>query len=142
LIFIEAALAIIIVISVVFFLLGLVSQKGKAPGLENGRLKDVDSKPNVASSEDGTQPERHVEPLAATLKQAKAAVIAQGGTITSESDDYISATFMSRIFKFVDDVELRRDGDKTHIRSASRVGYSDNGVNAKRVEAIRVTLNP
>jgi len=39
----------------------------------------------------------------------------------------------------MDDVEfLLDDGTKTiHIRSASRVGYSDLGVNRKRVEAIR-----
>lgn len=139
-IFLKTFLVILVIISVAFFLLGLMSQKGKAPGMENGRLKDVGSKPNVVCSEDGTQPERYVEPLNATLKQAKAAVIALGGTITSESDDYISATFMSKLFKFVDDVELRRDGEKTHIRSSSRVGYSDNGINAKRVDAIRSAI--
>lgn len=139
-IFLKALVAILLVIGVVFFLLGLMSQKGKAPGMENGRLMDVGTKPNVVCSEPGTQPERYVEPLNATLKEAKVAVIALGGTITSESDDYISATFMSKLFKFVDDVELRRDGDKTHIRSSSRVGYSDNGINAKRVEAIRASL--
>jgi len=44
---------------------------------------------------------------------------------------------MSNIFKFVDDVEIRRDGNVCQIRSGSRVGYSDFGVNRKRVETIR-----
>jgi len=86
------------------------------------------------------QPEKQVAPLSASLAEAKAAIIKTGGTITSESDDYISATYMSGLFKFVDDVELRPDGDVVHIRSASRVGYSDRGVNKKRVEAIRAAL--
>ena len=48
---------------------------------------------------------------------------------------------MSKIFKFVDDVEIRHDkANIWHIRSASRVGYSDRGVNRKRVEAIRAQL--
>ena len=70
------------------------------------------------------------------------AITATGGTITSETDSYLSATYMSKIFKFVDDVEIRHDKDNIwHIRSASRVGYSDRGVNKKRVEAIRSKLS-
>jgi len=65
-----------------------------------------------------------------------------GGVITSESSDYISATFMSSLFKFVDDVELRPGAaGEVHIRSASRVGYSDRGVNRKRVDAIRAKMS-
>jgi len=72
------------------------------------------------------------------MAQAKAALTSLGGTITSESDDYISATFTSSLFKFVDDVELRPGDDGVvHIRSASRVGYSDRGANKKRIAAIR-----
>ena len=47
---------------------------------------------------------------------------------------------MSKIFKFVDDVEIRQDGDVCQIRSGSRVGYSDRGVNRKRVEIIRKAM--
>jgi len=48
---------------------------------------------------------------------------------------------MSKVFKFVDDVELRDAGKGVvHIRSASRVGYSDRGENKKRVERIRAAL--
>jgi uncharacterized protein (DUF1499 family) len=59
--------------------------------------------------------------------------------VITETENYIHATFTSRIFRFVDDVEFyfMRDAPVIHVRSASRVGYSDLGVNRKRVEKIR-----
>jgi len=123
-----------------FVLLGLLSQKGEAAGLREGKLTEPGTKPNVVCSEAGTQPERAVAPLKASFTDVAKAIEATGGTITSRSDDYLSATYMSLIFKFVDDVEIRRDGDLTQIRSASRVGYSDRGVNRKRVKEIRAYL--
>ena len=126
---------------VVFFLLGLKSQRGSAKGLVNGQLAECPSAPNCVSSEAGTQPEKLIDPIEGEMSDVKSAIVALGGTITSESDSYISATFMSSVFKFVDDVEIRPGEDGTvHIRSASRVGYSDRNVNRKRVEAIRTYL--
>ncbi len=138
--FAKGILYFILGVCLLFFLLGLKSQKGEAKGLVGGRLADAGTAPNCALSEAGTQPERAVLPLSATLQQAKAAIIATGGTITSQTDSYISATYMSKVFKFIDDVELRAEGDVVHIRSASRVGYSDRGENKKRVNAIRAAL--
>ena len=76
-------------------------------------------------------------PIKGKVADILLAIEATGGTITSRSDDYLSATYMSRLFKFVDDVEVRQDGAFCQIRSSSRVGYSDRGVNRKRVETIR-----
>jgi uncharacterized protein (DUF1499 family) len=64
--------------------------------------------------------------------------------ITAE-DNYIRAEFSSKLFGFVDDVEFYfPDTTSTkaiiHVRSASRVGYSDLGVNRKRIEQIRNRL--
>jgi uncharacterized protein (DUF1499 family) len=59
--------------------------------------------------------------------------------IVEETEDYIHAECRSRLFHFVDDVEMVLD-DKTkliHFRSASRLGRSDFGVNRKRMEQIR-----
>ena len=129
------------VIIVVFFLLGLKSQKGKAKGLVAGHLAPPSSAPNCVSSEVDVQPEKKVAPLNGSLDDIKAAIFATGGTITSETKSYLSATYMSKIFKFVDDVEIRHEKeDIWHIRSASRVGYSDRGMNRKRVEAIRAAI--
>ena len=54
-------------------------------------------------------------------------------------EDYIHAEFVSFIFRFVDDVEFYFDNAKNliQVRSASRTGYSDLGVNRRRVEEIR-----
>ena len=138
--FLKLIAGLIAAIFVLFIILGIKSQKGAALGIVKGTLSECPSSPNCASSEADVQPEKQVAPLSASLAKAKAAIIKTGGTITSESDDYISATYMSGLFKFVDDVELRPDGDVVHIRSASRVGYSDRGVNKKRIEAIRAAL--
>lgn len=134
---IELVILLFVSVSVMFFLLGLKSQKGSAPGLKDGRLAPCSSRPNCVSSEEDTQPEKQVAPIEASLTAVKEAIIATGGTITSETGDYVSATYMSKLYKFVDDVELRDAGDGViHIRSASRVGYSDRGVNRKRVATI------
>jgi len=126
---------------VLFFLLGLKSQKGKAKGLVNGHLASPSSAPNCVSSEVDVQPEKKVAPLNGSLDQIKAAIAGTGGVITSETESYLSATYMSKLFKFVDDVEVRHEKENIwHIRSASRVGFSDRGVNRKRVEAIRAVL--
>lgn len=131
-------------VSILFFLLGLVSQKGKSKGISNGCLADCPATPNAVSSEPGTQPEKLIKPLKANLDDVMEAIQKTGGVITSHSDDYVSATYMSGIFKFVDDVEVRVDKDAVedvcHIRSASRVGYSDRGANRRRVAAIRAAL--
>lgn len=128
-------------ICLLFFLLGLKSQKGKAKGLVSGHLAPPSSAPNSVSSEMNVQPEKQLAPLSGSLDQIKTAIKETGGTITSETDNYLSATYMSKIFKFVDDVEIRHETDNIwHIRSASRVGYSDRGVNRRRVEVIRAAI--
>jgi len=136
--FILSAIGLIIVL---FFLLGLKSQKGKAKGLIDGYLAEPGTAPNCVSSEVDVQPEKKVAPLNGSLEQIKAAITATGGVITSQTDSYLSATYMSKLFKFIDDVEVRHEKeDIWHIRSASRVGYSDRGVNRKRVEGIRAAI--
>lgn len=57
--------------------------------------------------------------------------------IVAANNAELHAEFRSRIFRFVDDVDLRLDGRVVQIRSASRTGYSDLGVNRARVEDVR-----
>jgi uncharacterized protein (DUF1499 family) len=59
--------------------------------------------------------------------------------VITDTGDYIHAEFTSRLFRFVDDVEFSFDDTNKLInfRSASRKGYSDLGVNRKRMEEIR-----
>jgi uncharacterized protein (DUF1499 family) len=73
----------------------------------------------------------------------KNALIGQSRTvITSETANTLHAEATSLVFRFVDDVDAILDADAKliHIRSASRVGYGDFGVNRKRVEALRSQL--
>ena len=121
-----------------FFALGLVSQNGSAPGLVDGRLAPCPDSPNCVSSEEGTAEAKRVETLPPDAWDQLPDVIASlGGSVTETHEDYIAAEFTSATFGFVDDVEFRRAEDGVHVHSASRVGYSDAGVNAQRVADIR-----
>jgi len=121
---------------------------GKLPesmGIKDGKLAECPDKPNCVSSM--TKDVSHfIEPFkyTADFKKAKSALVesikAQDrSVIISETENYIHAEFKSKVFRFVDDVEfLIDDNFKTiHLRSASRTGYSDMGVNRKRMENLR-----
>ncbi len=127
-------------------MLGQSSKSGQPPGLVSGRLAPCPAKPNCVSSEPGEDADHQIAPLdyAGTNPQEAWAKIQQvitelGGEVTVANDAYLAATFTSFLFRFVDDVECRLDPAKgqIQIRSASRVGHSDLGVNRKRTEAIR-----
>lgn len=62
--------------------------------------------------------------------------------VVRATDTYLHVTLKSRWFGFVDDLELLWDSstDRVAIRSASRTGYSDLGVNRRRVEHLRSQL--
>jgi uncharacterized protein (DUF1499 family) len=73
----------------------------------------------------------------------KIALLSQSRTvITNETSNTLHAQATSLVFRFVDDIDLIWDADAKviHIRSASRTGYSDFGVNRKRVEMLRMQL--
>lgn len=74
---------------------------------------------------------------------AKTTLLEMNAYIIKAENNYLAATFTSSLFKFVDDFELRldNDGNKLHIRSASRLGYSDFGVNKRRVEHFLELMN-
>jgi len=63
--------------------------------------------------------------------------------VVTAGDNYLHAEFRSRIFRFVDDVEFLVEPEAKRIgfRSASRVGYSDLGVNRRRMEEIRAAFD-
>ena len=105
-------------------------------------LKKCPDKPNCINTEYPEQT-RHYLPAIdfpdskkeQLLSQVKILIVNMGGVIIKEEKYYIAATFTSSLFKFIDDFELRQDNatHKLHIRSASRTGYSDFGVNKRRV---------
>ena len=63
--------------------------------------------------------------------------------IITETNNYLYAEFKSKLMGFVDDVEFLMDDSAKviHVRSASRLGESDLGVNRQRIETIRAKLN-
>ncbi|MEM7281170.1 MAG: DUF1499 domain-containing protein [Pseudomonadota bacterium] len=125
-----------------FFYLGQKSQSGEAAGLVDGRLSPCPSSPNCVSSEANTEDEKKVATLSSdSWAQIPGAITDMGGVVTTENATYIAAEFTSKTFKFVDDVEFRLAEDGVHVRSASRVGYSDRGVNSARVAALRAKLD-
>jgi uncharacterized protein (DUF1499 family) len=128
-----------------FFILGVMSKSGKAPGLIDGRLSPCPDKPNCVCSEHKDDAGHYVEPVIIpenntldTLPVLKNVIQGMGGSIQAESDNYLAATFSSAIFGFVDDLEIRIDTDQEvlHMRSASRVGHGDMGVNRHRTELL------
>lgn len=124
-----------------FFALGQYSQTGSAKGLVDGRLAPCPDSPNCVSSEAGTDPQKAVEPLPAEVwEDIPGAIAAEGGKVVRQDEDYLAAEFTSAVFGFVDDVEFRKSEEAVHIRSASRVGESDAGVNAARVKRLRAEL--
>ena len=105
--------------------------------------------PNCVQSIDTTDTDHYIEPLPLVTSPASAIqtvvqIIQQmpRTTVVTQTDHYLKAEFTSLIFRFVDDVEVLLDpaSQQFHIRSASRTGYGDFGVNRKRVEAIRSEL--
>jgi uncharacterized protein (DUF1499 family) len=117
-------------------------------GFREGRLQDCPLTSNCVSSEEKDRPS-YAEPLRfqsspeSAWKKTRQAVLDMGGRIAVEDAAYMHATFTSSFFRFVDDLQLRLDRKKREInfRAASRVGYSDLGVNRKRVEELRRRVN-
>ena len=139
-----------LVLSFALILLPCCGKRPERLGVVDGKLAPCPSSPNCVSSQsqDG---DHHVKPFeyAGSLIQAKEKLLEviramDRVKITTVEDDYVHAEFTSRIFRFVDDVEFYFDRDQNviHVRSASRVGYSDLGANRKRVEKIRRAFVP
>ena len=124
---------------------------GKRPsnlGVRDGKLAPCPSTPNCVCSQ-SEDAEHKIEPLTykstpqVAFSQLKQAIASQPRTkIITQSPNYLYAEFTSAIMKFVDDVEFYLDEDAKviHVRSASRLGQSDLGVNRKRIETIRAKL--
>jgi len=132
------------------FILGGVSRSGKVPGLVAGSLSGCPNKPNCVCSEQQDDTSHYIDPVIIPqdirpdpMPVLEKTIRDMGGSIQAENENYLAATFSSTIFGFVDDLELRIDPAQKviHIRSASRVGYSDAGVNRKRTALLKKTYH-
>ena len=127
----------------VIFIIASMSKPGHALGLnDEHQLVQCPTKPNCVSSEYPDDIDHYLEAVTVPLEISnmamsivKQAIEDLGGHIQTENADYIAATFSSRIFGFIDDIEYRFDREKQliHFRSAARTGYSDFSVNENRM---------
>jgi uncharacterized protein (DUF1499 family) len=147
--FLRIVLIVIAILTVAvlvrFAMLGHGSKSGQAPGLLSGSLAPCPDKPNCVCSEFGDAAVHYIAPLdyAGTPPEQAWGDVLQiikelGGEVVVANDEYIAATFSSSVFGFIDDVECRLEPSqkRIQIRSASRVGHSDLGVNRRRVETM------
>ena len=134
--------------------------QGTAPtdlGVHDGKLKPPSMTENSVTSQAALysdHPQRKyadIAPLAlkgdgpATLAKIKTIVEGMDGAKVVKSEPgYLYAQFTSKLMKYVDDVEFWFDpaANVIQVRSASRVGRGDLGVNRKRIEAVRAALDP
>ena len=133
-------------------LVGLSACAGTPPedlGVTNGQLKHCPTSPNCVSSQAGTEDERHF--IAAipytgekqdTLSRLLLVIQSMDRTKIAEcAEGYLRVEFSSAHLGFVDDVEFYfPEASFIHVRSASRMGYGDLGVNRERIERIKGLL--
>lgn len=119
---------------------------GKRPnnlGVKDGKLAPCPNSPNCVSSQ-SQDAQSQIAPLPpVAIAELKKIIEGMERTkIIEENDSYLYAEFTSKLMGYVDDVEfyLDRGQNVIHVRSASRLGKSDLGVNRKRVEEIRAKL--
>jgi uncharacterized protein (DUF1499 family) len=131
--------------------LGLFAGKPPANlGVKDGRLARCPGSPNcVASQADPADATHFIAPIAfkgdarAAWRALRETVAASERVkIVDEQDGYLRAEFATRLLGFVDDVEFLLDAPARviHVRSASRLGKHDLGVNRTRIEALRTRL--
>ena len=112
-------------------------------GVKDGKLAACPGTPNCVNSQSNDAQSKIDALPAVSITEIKGVVEAmEGTTIIEETDNYLYAEFKSKLMGYVDDVEFYRDeaNNLVQVRSASRLGKSDLGVNRKRVEEIRSKL--
>jgi uncharacterized protein (DUF1499 family) len=132
---------------------------GKAPtdlGVVNGRLKPPSRTENSVSSQARLYPDHPMKAYAEIAPipftgEGRAAIdrirgiveSTRGARVVRAEPTYLYAQFQTRWLKFVDDVEFFADEavKVVHVRSASRIGRGDLGVNRARIEAIRARFS-
>jgi len=129
------------------FLLSASCAAGEPTAKPNQILPCPDS-PNCVSSLSSDKA-HFIEPLhyAGSLADAKQRLIdilqnTKRVRLVKIEAQYIHAEFRSLVFRFIDDIEFYFPSEESiiHIKSASRTGYYDFGVNRRRVERLRSTF--
>ena len=141
----------IVITACALLLLGIIWLNGRIrpdTGLQNGALKPCPDSPNCVCSQaddelHGIAPLSFAgDPTDALHKLRKVTLSLPRSRLVTSSSNYLHFEFRSSLLQFVDDVEFLLTPDsQIHVRSASRVGVSDLGVNRARIERIRRDFN-
>jgi uncharacterized protein (DUF1499 family) len=118
-------------------------------GVHDGKLAPCPTTPNCVSSqssdkEHAAEPFRFSGTTVEAMADLKKVLSGRPRTrIVTATDTYLHVECTSLLFRFVDDVEFWLDESTrtTHLRSASRIGSTDLGVNRKRIEDLRAAIN-
>lgn len=132
------------------FIMIIINTTSSAYAATDKKLPDCSNSPNCVSSQADIQDKQHFiapfeikgNPQQAWIMLKNAILKQPRFIITHETHTTLHAEATSLVFRFVDDVNaiLDIDAELIHIRSASRVGHSDFGVNRRRIEALRTEL--
>lgn len=119
-------------------------------GLSGGELTPCPDSPNCVSTQAPPSDEVHYVPpipYEGSRVNVKSTIVSwieerEDAEIVTEREDYVHAVFSSQVFGFNDDLELYFPpaGDVVQLRSASRVGQGDMGVNRARYQAVRAAI--
>lgn len=115
-------------------------------GVRAGRLAPCKRTPNCVSSQADPQDRQHyIAPIAfrGSMVDVRRAVDAMPRSrVIAQEANYLYAEFRTRLMRYVDDVELYYEeaAGLLHVRSASRLGRRDFGVNRARVERLRALI--
>jgi len=136
------------VLSLGILVAGCTGSRPMTLGVHDGKLAPCPVSPNCVSSQSNDK-DHAVEPIpfsgtsAETMTDLKKVLsgMPRARTVTA-TETYLHAEFTSALFRFVDDVEfwLDESARTVHLRSASRIGSSDFGVNRKRVEVLQAAM--
>lgn len=125
-------------------LLGLTACSQGVTTMTDRSQSPCGDKPNCVSTQD-TREEYNLTPFTLTESTnidaiEQVALELPGAKTAVKEGNYLRIECTSKIMRFVDDLELKIEGDQLIVRSESRVGYSDFGVNRKRAEELRSLL--
>ncbi len=142
------ALVFPLLVLLLSFALGCGGRMPEGIGARDGGLAPCPDKPNCVSSF-ADDPDHHADAFAiagtssAAWQGLQTILEAESNVeIVTKSEFYLHAVYTSKRMRYRDDVEflLREREGEIALRSASRVGHSDMGVNRERVEDLRRQL--
>lgn len=124
--------------------LGLTACSQGVQSMTDRSASPCGDKPNCVSTQDNRE-KYQLAPFSLTADAnidsiEQAALKLAGAKTAVKESGYLRVECTSKIMRFVDDLELKIEGDKLLVRSESRVGYSDFGVNRKRADELRERL--